>query len=66
MFSTLLHKVRRELSSCCVYALVVVKFSLDGYMVFPMVMGVGTLVSGSDDVPKGWSDVWVVLSVSLN
>ena len=46
-----LYKVRREFSSCCEVALEVAEVGLAGYKVFPTIMGLGTLVSGSDDVP---------------
>ena len=41
----------REHPSCCLGALEVAGLGLAGYKVFPMVLGLGTLVSGSDDVP---------------
>ena len=37
--------------SCCVSALGVVLLGCAGYKEFLMVLGLGTLVSGSDDVP---------------
>jgi hypothetical protein len=40
-----------EHTSCCVGALEVAGVGLVGYEVFLMVSGLGTLVSGSDDVP---------------
>jgi hypothetical protein len=45
------HKIFREHSSGCVSALEVAGVGLVGYEVFLMVLGLGTLVSGSDDVP---------------
>jgi hypothetical protein len=44
------HKVFREHPSCCLSALEVAGVGLVGYEVFLMVLGLGTLVSGSDDV----------------
>jgi hypothetical protein len=44
------HKVFRE-HPCCLSALEVAGVGLVGYEVFLMVLGLGTLVSGSDDVP---------------
>jgi hypothetical protein len=41
----------REHPSCCVSALEVAGVGLVGYEVFLMILGLGTLVSGSDDVP---------------
>ena len=51
MVSCCLPKARRELSSCRVSSLGVGLLGFAGYKVFPMVLGLGTLVSGSDDVP---------------
>ena len=51
MVNCFFHVGRREYSSCCESALVVTNSVLVGYEVFPMVLGLGTLVSGSDDVP---------------
>jgi hypothetical protein len=45
------HEVFHEHSSCCLSALKVASVGLVGYEVFLMVLGLGTLVSGSDDVP---------------
>jgi hypothetical protein len=41
----------REHPTYCMSALEVAGVGLVGYEVFLMVMGLGTLVSGSDDVP---------------
>ena len=49
MFSYCL-KARCELSFC-VSALGFVVLGFAGYKMFPMVLGLGTLISGSDDVP---------------
>jgi hypothetical protein len=43
-------KVRRKHSFCCESTLEVAEIGLLGYEVFPMVLDLGTLVSGSDDV----------------
>jgi hypothetical protein len=43
--------VLREHPSCCLCALEVAVSGLVGYKLFPMVLGLGTHVSGSDDVP---------------
>ena len=51
MVNLCLPKARREHFSCCESDLEVGEFALAGYKVFPMVLGLGTLVSGSDDVP---------------
>jgi hypothetical protein len=45
------HEVFREHPSCCLSALEVANVGLAGYKVFLMVLGLGTLVSGSYDVP---------------
>jgi hypothetical protein len=41
----------REHPTCCMSALEVAGVGLVGYEVFLTVLGLGTLVSGSDDVP---------------
>ena len=51
MFSSFFFVFRREYSSRCWSALEVVKSVLVGYEVFPMVLGIGSRISGSDDVP---------------
>jgi hypothetical protein len=51
MFSRCLPLVGRKCSSCCESTLEVAKAVLVGYEVFPTVLGLGTLLSGSDDVP---------------
>lgn len=52
MSDRVLHKVRREYTSSCERGLEVEELDLVGYAVFLMVLGLlGTLVSGSDDVP---------------
>ena len=50
MFNFCLQVARCE-SSCCESALGVVLLCCVGYKEFLMVLGLGTLVSGSDDVP---------------
>jgi hypothetical protein len=45
------HGAFREHPSCCMSALEVADVVLVGYEVFLMVLGLGTLVSGPDDVP---------------
>jgi hypothetical protein len=50
MFNSCLLKVRRKHSFCCESTLEVAEIGLLGYEVFPMVLDLGTLVSGSDDV----------------
>ena len=50
MVNLFFHVARREYSSCCESALVVAESVFVGYELFPMVLGLGTLVSGSDDV----------------
>jgi hypothetical protein len=44
-------EVFREHTTRCLSALEVGGVGLARYKVFPMVLGLGTLVSGSDDVP---------------
>ena len=44
-------KVRGECTSGCRRVLEVAEIDLAGYVVLSMVLGLGTLVSGSDDVP---------------
>lgn len=51
MVNRFYHVARREYSSCCKSALVGAVSVLVGYEVLQMVLGLGTLVSGSDDVP---------------
>ena len=48
MFERFSQEVRRECSSGCWHVLQV---DLVGYEVLSIVLGLGTLVSGSDDVP---------------
>ena len=51
MVNLYLHKVKRGFSSCCEFALEVAEVGLVAYKVFPTILGLGTLVSVSDDVP---------------
>jgi hypothetical protein len=51
IFSPCLLKDRHKHSFCCESNLEVVEIGFVGYEVFSMVLGLGILVSGSDDVP---------------
>ena len=51
MVDLIFQKVRCEFTSCRRHVLEVAVVFLVGYVVLTMVLGLGTLVSGSDDVP---------------
>ena len=51
MVDLIFQKVRCEFTSSCRHVLQVAVVVLVGYVVLTMVLGLGTLVSGSDDVP---------------
>ena len=51
MVDLIFQKVRYEFSSSCRHVLEVAVVVLVGYVLLRMVLGLGTLVSGSDDVP---------------
>jgi hypothetical protein len=51
MVDFIFQKVRSEWTSSCRHVLEVAEVVLVGYVVLTMVLGLGTLVSGSDDVP---------------
>ena len=51
MVSGCIHMARRKLSPCRVSDLRVVLLGVADYKVYPMDLGLGSLVSGSDDVP---------------
>ena len=51
MCNSIFLKVRHECTSGCRRVLEVAEVDLVGYVVLSMVLGLGTLVSGSDDVP---------------
>ena len=51
MVDLIFHKVMCEFTSSCRHLLKVAVVVLVGYVVLTMVLGLGTLVSGSDDVP---------------
>ena len=51
MFDLFFQKVRRKYTASCRRVLEVAEVDLVGYVVLLVVLGLGTLVSGSDDVP---------------
>ena len=51
MVDLIFQKVRCEFTSSCRHVLEVAVVVLVGYVVLTMVLGLGTLVSGLDDVP---------------
>ena len=51
MVDLIFQKVRCEFTSSCGHVLEVAVVVLVGYAVLTVVLGLGTLVSGSDDVP---------------
>ena len=51
MVDLIFQKVSCEFTSSCTHVLQVAVVVLVGYVVLTMVLGLGTLVSGSDDVP---------------
>ena len=51
MVDLIFQKVRCEFTSSCRHVLEVAVVVLVGYAVLTVVLGLGTLVSGSDDVP---------------
>ena len=52
MFDLIFQKVRCKHTSRCRCVLEVAEVDLVGYVVLSMVLGLGTLESGSDDVPR--------------
>ena len=51
MFDLFFKKVRRKYTASCRRVLEVAEVDLVGYVVLLVVLGLGTLVSGSDDDP---------------